>query len=919
MVSSRKMPPRQPLSAAEMETLRRWIAGGAAWAGKVSPREEPQRAGRDWWSLQPVVRPALPAVQDRAWVRNPLDAFVLARLEAQGLKPAPPADRATLLRRAGFDLLGLPPSPAETDAFVHDPSPDAYERVLDRLLASPHYGERWGRHWLDVARFGESQGFERDKIRDHAWRYRDYVIQTFNDDKPYDRFIKEQVAGDQLTPVTRQGIVATGFLVAGPWDEVGAMQQSKVMRLRVREEELEDILSVVGQTFLGLTVNCARCHDHKFDPIPQHDYYRLKSALDGVWPGDRPVLPPEELRARDERISRLNGRITEIERHVASLEQVGRDKMLQRQGRPSALPGLIPLARWTFETDARDEVGQLHGTLKGGAVVRNGRLVLDGKGAFVQTEPLPRDVHEKTLEAWVALPNLAQRGGGVISLEGKGGGVFDALVFGEREPRKWIAGSNSFSRTRDLGGPVEDARPSDFVHLAVVYSRDNRIALYRNGALYGSAYTPEGAPAGLQSYAAQEAHVLFGLRHTGAANGFLTGEIEEARLYDRPLSAAEVRVSFQAGVSRIPLEAVLAALTQPQRRERDTLLAELARQREALRALPALPIAYAANGRQPEPTRVLLRGDVEKPGAPVSAGGLSAVSAPPFEFGLTFEAPEGLRRLKLAEWIAHPDHPLTARVLVNRVWHYHFGRGLVGTPNDFGFNGERPSHPELLDWLAGEFVRQGWSLKKLHRLILLSNTYRQSGSYNSKAAAVDADNRLLWRFAPRRLEGEAVRDALLCVSGQLNRAQSGPGFRPFQLTIFNSHFYTPADPLGPEYYRRTVYRINVNSAKDALLDSLDCPDPSVKTPRRSVTTTPLQALGLMNNSFVLRQARRFAERLRREAGEDVHAQVTLAYRYTLGRRPTDAEAGRMVALAREHGLTNVCWVLCNASEFLYLR
>jgi hypothetical protein len=298
---------------------------------------------------------------------------------------------------------------------------------------------------------------------------------------------------------------------------------------------------------------------------------------------------------------------------------------------------------------------------------------------------------------------------------------------------------------------------------------------------------------------------------------------------------------------------------------------------------------------------------------------LSALAALSPDFGLAVDAPDAERRRRLAEWLASPEQSLPARVLVNRVWHYHFGRGLVGTPSDFGFNGERPSHPELLDYLASEFIARGWSVKKLHRLILLSNTYRQGSRFDEAAAKVDAENKLLWRFSPRRLEGEAVRDALLLVSGQLNDERGGPGFRPFTVKVFNSHFYLLTDPATPEYNRRTVYRINVHSARSPLLEAFDCADPSTKTPRRTATTTPLQALALMNNSFVLRQARCLAERVRKEAGADSGEQIIRAYRLALGRKPAKEELSRMMDLAREHGIEDVCWVLFNASEFVYVR
>jgi hypothetical protein len=911
-----QMPPKGKLTDADIEVLTRWVRIGLPWpeSGTSKPLTEEQ-----FWAFRPVQTVTPPVVKDRAWPQSDVDRFILAVLEAQGLTPARPADKLTLIRRATFDLTGMPPTPEEIDAFERDGSPHAFTRVVDRLLASPRYGERWGRHWLDVARFGESQGYERDKIRDHAWRYRDYVVHSFNQDKPYTQFVKEQLAGDVLEPVTQEGIVATGFLVAGPWDEVGATQQGLLMRKRVREEELEDILSAVGQTFLGLTVNCARCHDHKFDPIPQRDYYRLKAVFEGVHHGDRPLLTPAEQKVREERRAGLERRVGQLQKDIAALEQLGRDRIQSERKGPD-LTGLpTPMARWTFETDARDTIGTLHGTLRGGAVVAGGRLRLNGEGAFLQTAPLPRDMRAKTLEAWVAPANLTKRGGGVMTVENKDGSVFDAIVFGEREPMKWFAGSDFYHRTRDLDAPPESLESPALVHLAIVYSADHRIGVYRNGVPYGPAYVPTGPKAGLQTYAAHDAHVLFGLRHTGAGNGFFAGDIEEARLYDRALSPEEVAASFRAGASHAKLDEILASLTPKERQRREALAAELSRQRETLQALPPLLLAYAANPSPPELTFVLARGDVEKQRELVSAGGLSAVKVLSPEFGLPADAPEGQRRLKLADWIASADNPLTARVVVNRVWHYHFGHGLVGTPNDFGFNGDSPSHPQLLDWLARRFIADGWSIKQLHRRIMLSSAYQQSSQFDEKAAAMDGENRLLWRFTPRRLEGEAVRDAMLAVSGQINQQMGGPSFRPFTLKVFNSHFYELTDPLGPEYDRRTVYRINVNSAKSPLLDSLDCPDPSVKMPRRSVTTTPLQALGLMHNSFVLRQARQFALRVQKDAETDLDAQVERAYSLAFGRRPTILERDRAATLSQQHGLETLCWVLFNAIEFLYLK
>jgi hypothetical protein len=371
----------------------------------------------------------------------------------------------------------------------------------------------------------------------------------------------------------------------------------------------------------------------------------------------------------------------------------------------------------------------------------------------------------------------------------------------------------------------------------------------------------------------------------------------------------------------VPLEKVLAALTPQKQKAHRTLTVALKHfqlEKSALMAHGPAPMAYAANVRAPEPTYVLLRGDVEKQGERVSAGGVEVIQRPAAEWTLAVDAPEGERRRKLAGWISCPDNPLTARVMVNRIWHYHFGRGLVATPNDFGFNGGKPTHPELLDWLASEFIRSDWSVKYIHRLIVTSATYRQASRFEAKAAAVDADNRWLWRYPSRRLEGEAVRDAMLAVSGQLNRAVGGPSFRPFAVRVFNSNFYDLLDPEGVEFQRRTVYRMNVGSAKNPLLEAFDCPDPSVKTPQRGSTTTPLQALGLMNGTFVIRQSRLLAERVREQTRGEA-GQVERVYRLALGRAPTAEEKRRAAHLVSEHGLESLCWVLLNTNEFLYLR
>ncbi len=910
------MPPGAPLNAEEIEALRLWIDEGAAWPDlKLDlPVQEAASGDPTWWSLRPLGMAKVPVVDDVSWVRRPLDSFVLKELEEQGLKASGEADRVTLIRRATLDLTGLPPTPEEIDAFVSDSSPGAYEGLLDRLLASPHYGERWGRHWLDLARFGESHGYERDQIRDNAWPYRDYVIRSFNQDKPYPQFVREQLAGDSLEPVTREGIAGTGFLVAAPWDDVGHSQQSAIMRARVRADEMEDMVGTVAQTFLGLTVNCARCHDHKFDPISQKDYYRLKAALDGVWHGDRTLLDAAGAEERRRRVEPLQRGIRVLSHMVATLHESARQRILKRQGYPMRpqLPGL--LSRWAFDADAYDQLGGLHGNPDSDAVIEDGGLRFKQDRARFTTMPLQQDLKEKTLEIWLRMEDHAGYGFymTVLGEDSKPRGVFDGLRY-DGGSRTWKSESEYNYRTLQIEKAHESEGTSEPLQLTLVYGPQDRIHIYRQGKLYAS-YLPKqvGPEAKRQIFREGKARIRFGRLEGG-------GRIDEARLYARALTADEVQRSFRAGIHNLTRAEVLQELTDEERRQTDSLLAELERRKAELGKIPPIPQAYAANSRQPPPTFIQNRGDPAKPGERVLPGGLSSLSTLSPEFGLGENAPEAQRRLRLAEWILDPDNPLTTRVLVNRVWQYHFGRGIVGTPNDFGFNGERPSHPELLDWLAQWFMEQGWSLKALHREIMLSSTYRQSSHFRKVAEERDPENRLLWRFSPRRLEAEVIRDALLATSGELNRAREGPGFRPFEIRTFNTHFYDLMDSDEPEMNRRSVYRIVVRSGRDPLLEAFDCPDSAFKAPRRSITTTPLQSLALMNNSFVMRQADRLARRIAVEGKGELPAQVDRAYRLSLGRAPQAGEATRALIHVQKHGLESLCWALFNSSEFLYLN
>jgi hypothetical protein len=620
----------KPLSPEQVDGLRRWIAEGAHWPEGVALRDR-RFDGASWWAFRPLVRPVVPVppVNDARWMRTPIDAFILSKLEARGLRPSPEAGRRTLIRRLTFDLHGLPPTPEEIDRFLADPDLDAYEKLVDRLLASPRYGERWGRHWLDVVHYGDTHGYDKDKRRDHAWPYRDYVIRALNDDIPYSRFIREQLAGDVLEPDDPRGVIATGFIAAGPWDFVGhvELREQTVEKLKTRLIDRDDMLANTMSTFVSLTVHCARCHDHKFDPIPQRDYYRLQAVFAGVDRGDRPY--------------------------------------------------------------------------------------------------------------------------------------------------------------------------------------ENR---------------PPGA------------------------------------------------------------------------------------------------LVYAVRPLAPRPIFLLHRGDVEQPGAPVGPGALSCVPELEPVFDRSDPSDEGARRAALADWIAEDRNRLTWRSIVNRLWHYHFGRGLVETPNDFGRNGSQPTHPELLDWLAVGFRNGGQSLKSLHRLVVQSAVYRQSSRDHPAAAKIDADNRWLWRMNRRRLDAEELRDSVLAVSGTLDSRMGGPGFALFRFQDDHSPIYDHTAPEASDnsqVRRRTVYRFVVRSVPNPFLECLDGADPNVNTPVRTTTITALQALALLNDVFMVNQARAFARRL--EAGDhDPRARIPRAFVSALGRPPRATERDALAGYAQKHGLANACRLLFNTNEFLFI-
>jgi hypothetical protein len=708
------MPPGKPLDPAEVARLREWVKAGAPWTRAPDP---PAPAGPHW-AFVPPRRPPVPAVRRQDWVRNPVDAFVLARLEAAGLSPSAPAGKRELLRRVSFDLTGLPPTPEECAAFLADGRPDAYERAVRRLLASPAYGERWAQHWLDVARFGETNGFELDADRPQAWRYRDWVVRALAADMPYDQFLRLQIAGDLMAPADPDARTAVHFLRAGPQHVVGG----NVDPVELRQEWLNEAVTGVGAGVLGLTVQCARCHDHKFDPISQPEYFQLQSFFAGTLAHEFPHGTPEEGRRYQEAAAAHQAKITPLKGQIAEIERPYQDRL--RAEKLAHLPQHY------------------------------------------------RDV--------LAIP--------------------------------------SRSRT--------DA---------------------------------------------------------------------QRRL------AAEAEVGL-----RIEWIELVAALSPEDRARR----AELRRQVHDLeRRAPAPPALIPSVGEMatPQPTHVLLRGEVGRRGQmvqPAFPAALGAAGRP---------ALEGPRRLALAEWLAAPNHPLTARVLVNRLWQHHFGRGLVATPNDFGQNGRRPTHPELLDWLAVELREPTvslpdapaggpWSLKRLHYLLATSNAYRQASSPDPGRAARDPQNALLWRQNLRRLDAEAVRDSVLAVAGTLNLEGGGPPVRvPLEKEVYDTIFteYEPDNlwPVTPDekqHTRRSLYLLRKRNVRLPLLAVFDQPDMMSPCAERGRSVHALQALTLLNSDFMVGQARALAARLFREHPADGTARLNRLWQLALARPPSPREA----ALAR---------------------
>ena len=906
--------------------LRRRLRGGSklligllvvsVFAGKVSATNP---SAETIWSLQPLLKSsALPVTKNKSWAKTPIDHFILAKLEAKGMKPSPPADKKTLLRRVTFDLTGLPPTPTELQSFLSDKSRNAYEKVVDGLLASPRYGERWARHWLDVVHYADTHGHSQDRPRTNAWPYRDYVIRALNDDKPYARFVQEQLAGDVLFPNEPEGIVALGFIAAGPWDDSSQvfLTEDSFDKRQAQNLDRDDMVSTTVSTFVSSTVHCARCHNHKFDPIPQKEYYNLQAVFAGIDRVDRPY----DLDAK-----------TNALRQALLKQSTAVD--VSRRGKALLEPGIqSEVAEWEKEVgyEAIDwrVLEPISFQSEGGATLTKqaDHSVLAG-GTRPETDTY-------TITAQTELTNIT-----AVRLE---------VLADENLPLKGPGrqDNGNFCLTRflvsasppgglDLAKPVALQNPTaDFNQKYEGVDYDITKAL-DNDAKTGWGIYPEIGRSHFAIFELKENTGLIGgtiLRFTLEQNAGRAHLIGKFRLSVTTESRPVKAHPFPENIGKI-LATKAGVRTDEQKIE---LAAYFLKTRidQQLAALPAPRVIYAvANdftprlifkpAKTPRPIHLLKRGDIDRPDEAVSAGALSLVPELNSQFELADPNDEGSRRAALAKWITDPKNVLTWRSIVNRVWHYHFGRGIVDTPNDFGEMGSRPTHPELLDWLAVSFLESGGSIKHLHKMILLSAVYQQSSEHNAAFAKVDSDNRLLWRMNRARLDAEEVRDTILQITGKLDLTMGGPPV--MQFTMDDCHpdrtpnlDYAKFDVDSPASFRRSIYRYLFRSLPDPFMDTLDCADASQLTPTRNESLTALQALAMMNNHFVLRQSEHLAARVL-QLGGDLEKQIVALYQLVLTRAPTRGELKDFKRYATEHGLANACRIILNSNEFMFVN
>jgi mono/diheme cytochrome c family protein len=851
-----RMPPEgKPLTPAEIAIITKWIDQGAEWSKH--------------WAYRPLKRPQVPEVKHKDWAKSEIDAFILEGLEDAGLDPSPRAEKIALVRRAYFNLIGLPPTPEEVTAFVNDNSPDAWEKLIDKLLASEHYGEHWGRKWLDVVRYADTNSFERDGVKPHAWRYRDYVIRSFNDDKPYDEFLKQQLAGDERPNRTADDLIATGFYRLGVWDDEPADRELAMY------EGFDDLVTTIGQGMLGLTFNCARCHDHKLDPIPSADYYKLVAFVRNLAPMqttgpniEEAIFPTPEsrqqyeaaMKSHTEKVNAIQAEITQLEKKFVAAYDADRvsvrdiDDLQYRFYRDT----------WNMLPDFDNLKAEDQGKIESGlfdislatrefsfGFVYNGTLKVPADGDYTFF--------------------LDSDDGSRLTVDGRMLIEYDG-IHGEGDEKS-------------ITVPLKQGR----VQIRVDYFQ---------------------GPVGAKGLSVAWKGPNFKRRSLSVDKKRRPKELDVARLF---------KANGKEFVGEGPTNRYL----------------QLQKEMEELKR--GVPVEKALVVKELGPNAadvyVLLRGtpgnhgDKVEPGFPEIFGGQPAQVSP-----LPADAKSTGRRTALANWIASPENLLTARVMVNRVWQGHFGRGIVRSPNNFGSLGVPPTHPELLDYLASDFVAGGWKLKRLHKTIMMSAAYQQSSKGNAAGLAKDPANDLFWRYDMRRLSAEEIRDSIHVVNGSFNPKMYGPGTYPeIQREVLEGQS-VPGSGWGKsspeEQARRSVYVHVKRSLITPLLASFDFPETDTTCEARFTTTQPGQSFALLNSKYANDQAQVFADRLKREAGNDLAAQVKLAYRLTTNREATETEVARArefvgkletkYGLSHDKALQQFSLFMLNLNEFVYL-
>lgn len=903
----------EPLTAEQVATIRRWIQNGAEW-----PEDHTLHpiavTDTEWWSWLPLEKPNVPNVPKlTTWlndgvikVSNPIDRFVLAKLDDMGLAPSVSADRRTLIRRVFFDVVGLPPTPAEVTQFVTDVNPFAYEELVDTLLASPHYGERWARHWLDIVHYGDTHGYDKDKLRPNAWPYRDYVVRSFNEDKPYGRFVQEQIAGDALWPHTRDGIEATGFIAAGPWDFIGHAEvpESKIDGQVARNLDRDDMVTTTMNTFVSTTVQCARCHNHKFDPVTQEHYYRLQAVFAALDRADRKY--DTDIRVAYQRRT-AEAKRTRFETELADLQQTIRDKagskLDELDKRIDELKAQSKAKRPEFGYHSQIETEQ--------ATIKWVQVDLGESHAL----------HDVTLVG--AHDDFGGIGAGFgfpvrFRVEGSSDPQFtsDIVVFADKTADD-IINPGVDPQTFSVPGNVRYIRVT-----ATKLAKRSNDFIFALGELLALDSDGENVAAGKKVTALDSIEAPVRWQRTNLVDGYFFGVADNVDSQSDLQAAKRDRKALLASVTTTELR------TQRAKAERNLQAVNQQIEKLPKQSHAYVGMVYSGNGAfqgrghvggKPRDVFVLARGDIEKPIQLVDPGTIPLRANEDGRFDLANSAPESERRVRLAHWLTASDNPLTWRSIVNRVWQYHFGQGIVDTPNDFGRMGAKPTHPELLDWLAVTFRDEGQSLKQLHRMILTSATYRQVSTEREAFNSIDAGNRFFWRMQRRALDAESIRDATLSVSGLLNGKMYGEAFRDFVLERpeHSPHYeYHKHDPDDATTHRRAIYRFLVRSQQQPFMQTLDCADPSQSVARRETSITAIQALTLLNNKFMVRMSEHFAASLAKEP--NLETQVRTAYERVSGQSPTDSDVMDLVAFAREHGLANTCRVLLNLNEFLFV-